>query len=149
MAQENAKFVLEGYAMFNAAVPDPEELGRWQEAIWHEDAEYHAAEEDPDSAVHRGMDALKRHTASWVEAYPDLNIEPMESKEKGDKVFVWVQFSGHGGTSGAPVDMELAHVLTVRDGKIVRLVEYTDRTKALEATGLSESALLTNGTTEP
>jgi ketosteroid isomerase-like protein len=34
--------------------------------------------------------------------------------------------------------MELAHVLTVRDGKTARLVEYPDRAEALEAAGLAE-----------
>jgi ketosteroid isomerase-like protein len=35
-----------------------------------------------------------------------------------------------------PIDMELAHVCTVRDGKTARLVEYNDRTEALKAVGL-------------
>ncbi len=34
--------------------------------------------------------------------------------------------------------MELAHVLTLRDGKAASVVEYTDRSEALEAVGLSE-----------
>ena len=36
------------------------------------------------------------------------------------------------------MDMELAHVYTVRDGKAARCVEYFDRDEALEAAGLSE-----------
>ena len=52
-------------------------------------------------------------------------------------VFLWVRFSGHGEGSGAPVEMELAHVLTMRDGKVARTVEYFDRAEALEAAGLS------------
>jgi ketosteroid isomerase-like protein len=36
------------------------------------------------------------------------------------------------------VAMELAHVLTMRDGKVARTVEYFDRAEALEAAGLSE-----------
>ena len=53
-------------------------------------------------------------------------------------VFLWVRFSGHGEGSGAPVEMELAHVLTMRDGKVAQTVEYFDRAEALEAAGLSE-----------
>jgi ketosteroid isomerase-like protein len=34
--------------------------------------------------------------------------------------------------------MELAHVLTLRDGKAASVVEYTNRREALEAVGLSE-----------
>jgi ketosteroid isomerase-like protein len=103
-----------------------------------EDAEYHVAREDPDSAVHRGIDAVRRQFARWVEAYPDLTVEPLEAKGNGDMVFLWVRFSGHGAGSGVPVEMELAHLLTMRDGKVARTVEYLDRDEALEAAGLRE-----------
>jgi ketosteroid isomerase-like protein len=54
------------------------------------------------------------------------------------KFFVWVRFVGHGAGSGLPVEMEVAHVVTFRDGKIARVDEYYDRAEALEAAGLSE-----------
>ena len=65
-------------------------------------------------------------------------MEPLDSAENGDTVFLWVRFSGHGGESGVPMEMELAHVITMRDGRAERLVEYLDRAEALEAAGLSE-----------
>jgi ketosteroid isomerase-like protein len=34
--------------------------------------------------------------------------------------------------------MELAHVLTMRDGKVARIAEYFDREEAVEAAGLRE-----------
>ena len=132
MSEENVKFVLDGYARFNSGERVPE--------LWFftQDAEYHAAREDPDSAVHRGIDALRRHYARWVESYPDLIVEPLEAKGSGDKVFLWVRFSGHGEGSGVLVEMELAHVLTMRDGKVACTAEYFDRAEGLEAAGLSE-----------
>jgi ketosteroid isomerase-like protein len=63
-------------------------------------------------------------------------VEPVEAKGKGDRVFLWVHFSGHGRESGAPAEGELAHVLTMRDGKVARIAEYSDRQEALEASGL-------------
>jgi ketosteroid isomerase-like protein len=132
MSEKNVKFVLDGYARFNAGEKVPE---LW---FFSPDAEYHAAREDPDSAVHRGLDAIRRQYARWVDAYPDLTVEPLEAKDADDKVFLWVRFSGHGEGSGAPVEMELAHVLTMRDGKVARTVEYFDRAEALQAAGLSE-----------
>jgi ketosteroid isomerase-like protein len=127
---ENVKFVLDGYARFNAGERVP---GLW---FFTPDAEYHAAREDPDHAIHRGIDAVGQQFARWVESYPDLTVEPLEAKGNGDKVFLWVRFSGHGEGSGVPVDMELAHVVTIRDGKAARTVEYFDRAEALEAAGL-------------
>jgi ketosteroid isomerase-like protein len=130
--EQNVKFVVDGYARFNAGERVPE---TW---FFTPDAEYHAAREDPDSAIHRGLDAVRRHYARWVESYPDLTVEPLEAKGSGDKVFLWVHFSGHGGESEAPVEMELAHVLTIRDGKAAQIAEFFDREEALQAAGLPE-----------
>jgi ketosteroid isomerase-like protein len=130
VSQTNVEIVLDGYARFNAGEQIPE---LW---FWHPDAEYHAAREDPDSAVHRGIDAIRRQFASWLDAYPDLTVEPLEARGQDDKVFLWVRFAGHGAASGAPLEMELAHVYTLRDGKAVRAVEYMDRDEAVQAAGL-------------
>ncbi len=132
MSQENVEIVLDGYRRFNAGEKRPE---LW---FWHPDAEYHVAREDPDSSIHRGIDAIRRQFASWVEAYPDLTVEPLEARGSGDKVFLWVRFVGHGAASGIPLEMELAHVYTLRDGKAASAHEYMDREEALEAAGLSE-----------
>ena len=132
MSQENVDFVLGAYARFNAGERTPE---LW---FWHPDAEYQAAREDPDSAVHSGIEAIRKQFARWLEAYPDLRVEPLDAKAKGDRVFLWVRFIGHGAASGAPLEMELAHVYTLRDGKATRCVEYSDRAEALEAVGLPQ-----------
>jgi ketosteroid isomerase-like protein len=34
------------------------------------------------------------------------------------------------------MEMELAHVITLRDGRVLRTVEYFDRAEAREAAGL-------------
>jgi ketosteroid isomerase-like protein len=111
MSHENIDFLRDGYARFNAGEKTAE---LW---FWHPDAEYHAAREDPDSAVHHGIEAIRKQFASWVDAYPDLKIEILEARESGDQVFLWVRFIGHGASSGIPLEMELAHVYTLRDGK--------------------------------
>jgi ketosteroid isomerase-like protein len=130
MSQENAQIVVDAYARFNAGEQRPE---LW---FWHEDAEYHAAREDPDSAVHRGIDAVRGQFASWLEAYPDLKVEVLDAQANDEMVLLWVRFVGHGAASGIPLEMELAHLYTMRDGRAARVVEYFDRTEALEAAGL-------------
>jgi ketosteroid isomerase-like protein len=130
--ERNVKFVLDGYARFNAG---EKEAGLW---FYSPDAEYQAAREDPDSAIHRGIDAITRQFQGWLDAYPDLTVEPLEAKASGDQVFLWVRFSGHGAESGIPMEMELAHLITIREGRATRTVEYMDRAEALEAAGLRE-----------
>jgi ketosteroid isomerase-like protein len=132
MSQENVDFVLGAYARFNAGERVPE---LW---FWHPDAEFQAAREDPDSATHSGIEAIRKQWSRWLDAYPDLRVEPVDAKAKGDRVFVWVHFIGHGAASGAPVELEVAHVYTFRDGRATRCVEYFDRAEALEAAGLRE-----------
>jgi ketosteroid isomerase-like protein len=123
-------FVLDGYRRFNEGERVPE---LW---FWHEDAEYHVAREDPDSAIHRGIESVRRQFASWVEAYPDLTVEPLDARINGEVVFLWVRFSGHGAASEIPLEMELAHVYVMRDGKAARCSEYLDRDEGLRAAGL-------------
>jgi ketosteroid isomerase-like protein len=132
VSQENVEIVRDAYARYNAGERTPE---LW---FWHSDAEYHAAREDPDSAVHRGIDAVRRQFASWHEAYPDLRVQVLEARANGDQVFLWVRFVGHGASSGIAIEMELAHLYTMRDGKAAKVVEYMDRNEALEAAGLSD-----------
>src|SRR3954462_5511161 len=117
MSQQNVDFVLASY-----------EWGNRERALakdwWHPDGEYVNASEDPDHATYRGYEAMDKLFASWMEAYPDVTVEPLEARANADRVFVWVRFSGHGADSGAPLEMELAHVITVENGKIRRLQEY-------------------------
>ena len=76
--------------------------------------------------------------ASWLEFYPDLRLEIQQAEARDDKVFLWLRFTGHGAASGIPLEMELAHVCTLRDGKAASVVEYMDREEALAAAGLPE-----------
>jgi ketosteroid isomerase-like protein len=50
---------------------------------------------------------------------------------------VYVRTSGTAKQSGAAVEIPAAHVITLRDGRIVRIQVFLDRAEALEAAGLS------------
>src|SRR3954452_24205593 len=132
MSQDNVDFVLGAYARFNAGEREP---APW---FWHPDAEFQAAREDPDSATHHGIEAIRKQFAGWIAAYPDLRVEPLVAEAKGDHVLLWVRFTGHGAESGVPLEMELAHLYAFRAGKAVSCVEYFDRAEAREAMALRE-----------
>lgn len=141
MSEEDLRqFLLGGYAAMNRALPEPsgEELRAWVEAYYHRDAVYVNPPDAPEPGEHRGTEGIWRQIRRWVEPYPDLQIEPLEIQTNGDRAFVWVRFSGHGAGSDVPIEMEVAQVITVEDGKIRRAEAYTDRGQALEVAGLSE-----------
>jgi len=105
---------------------------------WHPEGEYINSREDPDHGAHQGIDAIRRQHQSWFEAYPDLRVEPVEIRTHGEKIFVWTHFAGHGADSGAPMEMELAHVVTMQHGLVRRMEEFFDRAEALRVAGLEE-----------
>jgi ketosteroid isomerase-like protein len=132
MAGTVEEVILSAYAGFNAGqrIPSLE--------VWHADGVYVNSSDDPDPGTHRGIEAVREQFRRWVDAYPDLLVEPLEIRTNGDRAFVWVRFAGHGASSGIPIEMEMAHVVTVEDGKFRRIEEYSDRRMALEAIGLTK-----------
>jgi ketosteroid isomerase-like protein len=130
MSREIEDLVRSAYAWFNREKEPP--------PIWLPDGEFINSRDDPDHAIYRGIDAIRKQHQGWVDSYPDLRVEPVEIRANGDRVFVWVRFSGHGADSGVAMDMELAHVLTFEGDKLRRQEEHFDRAEALEAVGLSE-----------
>ena len=117
-----------GYEWFNREREPP--------PTWHEDGEFVNSTEDPDHATYKGIAAIRRQHDVWFETYPDLRVEPDEVIANDDRVFAWVHFSGHGADSGVAMEMELAHVGTWKDGKLLCLQEFFDRQEGLRAAGL-------------
>ncbi len=56
----------------------------------------------------------------------------------GDQVIAVNEARGTGATSGVPLELRFAAVVTLLNGKIVRVQGFETRAKALEAAGLSE-----------
>jgi ketosteroid isomerase-like protein len=134
MSQEIEDLVRFAYDWFNREKEPP--------PTWLPDGEYINAREDPDHAIYRGIEAIRKQHQGWFDAYPDLRVEPLEIRVNGDLVFVWTRFTGHGADSGAAMEMEmeLAHVITIEDGKTRRTQEYFDRAEALAAASLGPSS---------
>jgi hypothetical protein len=107
MSQENVDLVRSAFDRFNAGEREPDP------ALWHARVEYVPDRLDPEPATHHGLPAVANVFRSWVEAYPDLRVEPVEIRANENRVFVWVEFSGHGAESGLAIDMERAQVFTV------------------------------------
>ncbi len=77
--------------------------------------------------------------ADWFSAFEfdEWELEVEELFGSGDRVVSMVRQRGRGASSGAEVGVDFAQLVTLRAGKIVRINNYLDRSKALEAAGLS------------
>jgi len=92
----------------------------------------------PDAGSYRGHDGYARWLTDWGRAWSDFSLETERFIEAGDKVVVVFQLTAKGKGSGVEVKRRDGMVLTLRDGKTIRLDYYNNVPAALEAAGLSE-----------
>jgi ketosteroid isomerase-like protein len=89
--------------------------------------------------THRGYLETAKVWDDYLRWAEDYRIALEEVKDlDGDQVYAVVALVGTAKSGGEPMDARFFDVFTLRNGQIVRLEEYLDRDKALEAAGLSE-----------
>lgn len=128
-----------------------EVVRRWYEAISRGDpaALLESVSSDADFVneilgdTYHGREQIRKMFEEIWEVVEDYRVEPEEFIEQGDQIVVSVRLSGrlrHTGISeGGWIRAEkMAHVLTIRNGKIVRNRVCRDKARALEAVGLGE-----------
>jgi ketosteroid isomerase-like protein len=86
----------------------------------------------------QGHDAVRASLARWKAEWDDYKLMPEEFVDRGDRVVVTVRLRGRGRGSGVDIDARFYDVYTLRDRKIVRMDQFTERSEALEAAGLGE-----------
>ncbi len=89
-------------------------------------------------SVGRGREVVERYCREYWGTWAEYAVEPQEFIDAGDHVVIEVQERGKGKGSGVPFEETHTQVWTLRDGKLVRWLLFTDRAEALEAAGLSE-----------
>jgi ketosteroid isomerase-like protein len=90
----------------------------------------------PGAVAAQGIDAVRRYMESFARYWDEIRFEPLEFLEAGEQVVVVARLVGRGKSSGVDVTRTWAYVWTIRAGKALRMVGYTDREEALEAAGL-------------
>src|SRR6188472_1367576 len=74
-----------------------------------------------------GLDAIRDNFEHWKGAWGELEVTVEEVIDAGDRVLLTAHHRGRGRGSGIEVDTRLYAVYTLRDGKVIRVDEYTDR----------------------
>ncbi len=86
----------------------------------------------------QGHDAVRASLARWKGEWDDYRLMAEEFVDRGDSVVVTVRLGGRGRGSGIEIDALFYDVYTLRDGKIVRMDQFNDRSQALAAVGLAD-----------
>ena len=89
--------------------------------------------------VYRGHDGASELWRVWRSEVDGFWIESEEIRAAEDGRVVHLgQMGFRGSASGITVESQLALVITLRDGKIVRSMDFTSHQDALRAVGLEE-----------
>ncbi len=138
MSQENVEIIRRGFEVFNREGP----VGVIKGGFWSPEIVYDLSPSGiAGLGVYRGQDDVRSFFEDdWFQAFPFEEWEVVVEQliDNGDQVIVMSRQRGRGATSGAAAELELAQICMLRDGKVVHVVTYLDRKKALAAVGLSD-----------
>ena len=120
------------------------ERGDFGSAGWaHPEIEYVIAD-GPSPGSWTGLATLAEVYRDWLSAWEDYRIEADEFRELDDeRVLVLASYSGRGKKSGIELGQmraHAAHIFHTRDGKVTRLVVYSDRERGLADLGHAAQA---------
>jgi ketosteroid isomerase-like protein len=82
-----------------------------------------------------GHEAVRASLERWKGEWEDYELIAEELADMGDRVIATVRLRGRGRASGIEIDARFFDVYTLRDKKIVRMDQFTERSEALEAVG--------------
>ena len=144
MSQENVEVVRRAFEAFNRGGVD----ACVNEGLWSPEIVWDVTPSGvPGLGAYRGHEEVKRFLDDdWFSAFPfeEWEVKLEDVIDAGDQVISMSRQHGRGASSGALAELELAQVVTLRDGQVVRVDNYVDREKALEAAGLSPAPPIVN-----
>jgi ketosteroid isomerase-like protein len=92
----------------------------------------------PDSVLavetYRGYDGVRRLWSEFLSTWESYSVEPLRFDDAGDQVAVVVHIVAR--THELEVEETRSSLVTVRDGRVVRVDSYADPEGAREAAGL-------------
>jgi ketosteroid isomerase-like protein len=91
-----------------------------------------------EAGTYRGHEGALRYMGALATELEDLRNEPQELIDAGEQVVVPMRFSARGKRSGAPVELPITLVYSVRGRRIIRIRNYMAKAEALEAAGVRE-----------
>jgi ketosteroid isomerase-like protein len=76
---------------------------------------------------------------NWLSPWEDWRIKADDYLELREHVVVLTSYHGRGKGSGVEIHQEGAHVLRLRDGRVIRMEIFADRDRAIDAARRAET----------
>jgi uncharacterized protein len=105
------------------------------ERLLHPEIEWRTTPEVPFLGTYKGLDEFLRGMNEWTESFDELTTQIEDFIDAGEHALVYHRMHGRGRDSGAEVDLAIWQVVSVRDGKLVRMYDFIDRDEALAVAG--------------
>ncbi len=110
-------------------------------ALTGEDFEVFLPQNLPNSGTYRGHDGFMTWLRQWLDAWEDFKVEITAAEPAGERhVVAMVHQSARGKGSGIPVDMDIAYLWEVREGKFAAMHLYETRKEAIRVADQREGA---------
>lgn len=131
MSQQNVELVRAGYELWNRG-----DVDGFLEFLDPE-VELRDPPEAPDAQVWHGHEGYQQAVEQFMAAWEDASIEPKEIVDAGDRVLVRVNYRVRGKDQGIEIELDVFHVVTIRDRQAILIEIYGDEDTARRAAGLS------------
>jgi uncharacterized protein len=92
----------------------------------------------PDTQAFHGYEGVAEALRTWIGTWDEFSTVIEDTIDAGEHVICIEQQSGRGKGSRVPLQQRVYSVFTVRDGKVVRMAWFVERSEVLKAAGLSE-----------
>jgi ketosteroid isomerase-like protein len=134
MSEENVEIVRKGWEAW--ARGDLDGLFElWDPEIIFKTEHFH----DWPESDYRGRDGFRQFLAEWLDVWGDYEVTVDEVLAASDgRVVSLFRQTGTGRQSGVPMELDMAQIATLREGKMIELDNYDSPAEALEAVGLPE-----------
>ena len=130
--QQNVQLVQEAYAAFQRGDIQSVLDRLSDEIVWNTPG---PPAQMPLGGTRKGQNEVMSFFSMLMETEDIEHFEPVEIVAQGDKVVSFVSFRCRFRATGRTYETELAHVFTIRNGKIAAFREFYDTAAALPAMG--------------
>jgi len=139
MSEENVEIVRRGLETLREALERRDFDSVFDADVLADDVEWIPTGSFPGPNSYRGRDGVTEYMRTWAEDFDHLSFDIERLIDApDDRIVALVHQRASGQGSGVPVEMDLAAVYDLKDGRVIRIRNYLDPADALQAAGLRE-----------